>query len=113
MTNSKNAEKKTEQRPLSFNESTINQQGIIFMIFINKNAMRKTRRTTTEPFTPQNLPGTAPVIDLNKESDKRLDEKTTTEEAFNNVPLKGDVQQQIKNRKPGDDVDPDQSINNE
>ena len=75
--------------------------------------MRKTRRTTTEPFTPQNLPGSAPVIDLNKESDKRLEEKTSTEEAYNNVKLKEELRQQLKNRKPGDDVNANQSIHNE
>jgi hypothetical protein len=77
--------------------------------------MKKHKRTT-EPFTPQNLPGTSsPVVDLNVESDKRLSKKVSTEEVFNDMPMKDseELKHEINTRRPGDDVDPDESVSQE
>ncbi|RAV99829.1 hypothetical protein [Pseudochryseolinea flava] len=77
--------------------------------------MRKTKRST-EPITPQNLPGTSsPVVNLNVESDKRLSKKVSTEDAYNDLNIKRpeDLQKEIENRKPGQDVDPNESVSQE
>lgn len=78
--------------------------------------MRKTKRTTTETITPQNLPGTSsPVVDLNVESDKRLSKKISTEEVYNDMKVKRseELKQEINTRMSGEDVDPNESVSQE
>lgn len=87
--------------------------------------MRGTRRTTTDPITPQNIQGSNPAIDSKVDSDKRAGyiEHIADEDQLRGDTEKKDLpessakseqlKKEVENRKPGDDVDPNQSLANE
>jgi len=88
--------------------------------------MRGTRRTTTDPITPQNIQGSNPAINSKADSEKRADyvEHIADEEQLRggdigkkDLPQNSEKSKQLKKeidtRKPGDDVDPKQSLANE
>lgn len=85
--------------------------------------MKKHGRTT-EPITPQSIQGSNPPVNHSVEKEKRADyiENIADEDELTNLNKKPQVptsekseqlKKEVNTRKPGEDVDPNQSLANE